>query len=149
MEGRSYSRMEHTVFGVGGGSQDRKEHSFLLNCFYLKKITKKKYHPVLCDLRDSILTKSTFLSDGPAEAPVTNGSTTTVPPLNDDLDIFGPMISNPLPATVMPPAQVCSEMWFYMTTTSKLEIDVPEQSLTENLFFRPGLSKLFLQFHFV
>ncbi|XP_042122252.1 stromal membrane-associated protein 1 isoform X4 [Peromyscus maniculatus bairdii] len=43
--------------------------------------------------------------DGPAEAPVTNGNTTTVPPLNDDLDIFGPMISNPLPATVMPPAQ--------------------------------------------
>nr|XP_012997435.1 stromal membrane-associated protein 1 isoform X2 [Cavia porcellus] len=43
--------------------------------------------------------------DGPAEAPVTNGSTATVPALNDDLDIFGPMISNPLPATVMPPAQ--------------------------------------------
>lgn len=43
--------------------------------------------------------------DGPAEAPVTNGNTTTVPPLSDDLDIFGPMISNPLPATVMPPAQ--------------------------------------------
>ncbi|XP_054577664.1 stromal membrane-associated protein 1 isoform X4 [Eptesicus fuscus] len=43
--------------------------------------------------------------DGPAEAPVTNGNTTTVPALNDDLDIFGPMISNPLPATVMPPAQ--------------------------------------------
>ncbi|XP_012605744.1 stromal membrane-associated protein 1 isoform X3 [Microcebus murinus] len=42
--------------------------------------------------------------DGPAEAPVTNGNT-TVPALNDDLDIFGPMISNPLPATVMPPAQ--------------------------------------------
>lgn len=48
-----------------------------------------------------------FFSDGPAEAPVTNGNTTTVPALNDDLDIFGPMISNPLPATVMPPAQVC------------------------------------------
>uniref|UniRef100_A0A5K1VNR5 Succinate dehydrogenase complex assembly factor 4 n=1 Tax=Macaca mulatta TaxID=9544 RepID=A0A5K1VNR5_MACMU len=42
--------------------------------------------------------------DGPAVAPVTNGNT-TVPPLNDDLDIFGPMISNPLPATGMPPAQ--------------------------------------------
>uniref|UniRef100_A0A2R8P9P8 Small ArfGAP 1 n=1 Tax=Callithrix jacchus TaxID=9483 RepID=A0A2R8P9P8_CALJA len=42
--------------------------------------------------------------DGPAAAPVTNGNT-TVPALNDDLDIFGPMISNPLPATVMPPAQ--------------------------------------------
>ncbi|XP_077911278.1 stromal membrane-associated protein 1 isoform X3 [Halichoerus grypus] len=43
--------------------------------------------------------------DGPAEAPVTNGNTTTLPSLNDDLDIFGPMISNPLPATVIPPAQ--------------------------------------------
>uniref|UniRef100_A0A8C2ULN2 Small ArfGAP 1 n=2 Tax=Chinchilla lanigera TaxID=34839 RepID=A0A8C2ULN2_CHILA len=43
--------------------------------------------------------------DGPAEAPVTNGSTATGPALSDDLDIFGPMISNPLPATVMPPAQ--------------------------------------------
>ncbi|XP_031523027.1 stromal membrane-associated protein 1 isoform X9 [Papio anubis] len=45
-----------------------------------------------------------FYDDGPAVAPVTNGNT-TVPPLNDDLDIFGPMISNPLPATGMPPAQ--------------------------------------------
>ncbi|XP_060987842.1 stromal membrane-associated protein 1 isoform X5 [Dama dama] len=43
--------------------------------------------------------------DGPAEAPVTNGSAVAGPALNDDLDIFGPMISNPLPATVMPPAQ--------------------------------------------
>uniref|UniRef100_A0A8C6CUM9 Small ArfGAP 1 n=1 Tax=Moschus moschiferus TaxID=68415 RepID=A0A8C6CUM9_MOSMO len=43
--------------------------------------------------------------DGPAEAPVTNGSAVTGPALNDDLDIFGPMISNPLPASVMPPAQ--------------------------------------------
>ncbi|XP_046298953.1 stromal membrane-associated protein 1 isoform X3 [Marmota monax] len=48
--------------------------------------------------------------DGPAEAPVTNGNTTTVPALNDDLDIFGPMISNPLPATVMPPAQGTSSV---------------------------------------
>ncbi|XP_006770392.2 PREDICTED: stromal membrane-associated protein 1 [Myotis davidii] len=48
--------------------------------------------------------------DGPAEPPVTNGNTTTVPALNDDLDIFGPMISNPLPATVMPPAQGTSSV---------------------------------------
>lgn len=47
--------------------------------------------------------------DGPAVAPVTNGNT-TVPPLNDDLDIFGPMISNPLPATGMPPAQGTSSV---------------------------------------
>ncbi|XP_069868281.1 stromal membrane-associated protein 1 isoform X3 [Dipodomys merriami] len=48
--------------------------------------------------------------DGPAEAPVTNGNVTTVPALTDDLDIFGPMISNPLPATVMPPAQGASSV---------------------------------------
>ena len=88
---------------------------------------------------------------------MTNGSTTTVPPLNDDLDIFGPMISNPLPATVMPPAQVCGEMWFSVTLLlfEKLqkfnfEIIVPEPLLTENLFFiRPGFGKLVLQFYFV
>ncbi|XP_048209851.1 stromal membrane-associated protein 1 isoform X5 [Perognathus longimembris pacificus] len=48
--------------------------------------------------------------DGPAEAPVTNGNVTTVAALADDLDIFGPMISNPLPATVMPPAQGTSSV---------------------------------------
>ncbi|XP_014439617.1 stromal membrane-associated protein 1 isoform X3 [Tupaia chinensis] len=48
--------------------------------------------------------------DGPSEAPVTNGNTTTAPALSDDLDIFGPMISNPLPATVMPPAQGTSSV---------------------------------------
>lgn len=48
--------------------------------------------------------------DCPAEAPVSNGNTTAVPALNDDLDIFGPMISNPLPATVMPPNQGTSSV---------------------------------------
>uniref|UniRef100_A0A8C5YR44 Small ArfGAP 1 n=1 Tax=Marmota marmota marmota TaxID=9994 RepID=A0A8C5YR44_MARMA len=60
--------------------------------------------------KDSTLIEVFFFSDGPAEAPVTNGNTTTVPALNDDLDIFGPMISNPLPATVMPPAQGTSSV---------------------------------------
>ncbi|XP_027500541.1 stromal membrane-associated protein 1 isoform X1 [Corapipo altera] len=46
--------------------------------------------------------------DGPAEASVTNGGTAAVTALNDDLDIFGPMISNPLPATAVPPAQSTS-----------------------------------------
>ena len=36
---------------------------------------------------------------------MTNGNPATAPALSDDLDIFGPMISNPLPAAVMPPAQ--------------------------------------------
>ncbi|NXA79418.1 SMAP1 protein, partial [Thryothorus ludovicianus] len=46
--------------------------------------------------------------DGPAEASVTNGGTAAVTALNDDLDIFGPMISNPLPAAAVPPAQSSS-----------------------------------------
>ncbi|XP_039202643.1 stromal membrane-associated protein 1 isoform X2 [Crotalus tigris] len=48
--------------------------------------------------------------DGPADSSVTNGSTIAPAPVlnDDDLDIFGPMISNPLPATSIPPAQSAS-----------------------------------------
>ncbi|XP_072856140.1 stromal membrane-associated protein 1 isoform X1 [Pogona vitticeps] len=47
--------------------------------------------------------------DGPADSSVTNGSIVTpATALNDDLDIFGPMISNPLPATSIPPSQTAS-----------------------------------------
>ncbi|XP_044277534.1 stromal membrane-associated protein 1 isoform X3 [Varanus komodoensis] len=47
--------------------------------------------------------------DGPADSCITNGSTVTpATVLNDDLDIFGPMISNPLPATSIPPSQSAS-----------------------------------------
>lgn len=47
------------------------------------------------------------LQDGPAETSVANGGTAAAATaLNDDLDIFGPMISNPLPAAAVPPAQV-------------------------------------------
>ncbi|XP_075454182.1 stromal membrane-associated protein 1 isoform X2 [Ascaphus truei] len=44
--------------------------------------------------------------DCPAEVPVANGSTNNTVALNDDLDIFGPMVSNPLPASTAPPTQV-------------------------------------------
>ncbi|KAJ7341603.1 hypothetical protein JRQ81_005907 [Phrynocephalus forsythii] len=47
--------------------------------------------------------------DGPVDSSVTNGS--IAPPataLNDDLDIFGPMISNPLPATSVASSQAAS-----------------------------------------
>ncbi|XP_069742260.1 stromal membrane-associated protein 1 isoform X2 [Narcine bancroftii] len=37
--------------------------------------------------------------DTPIEAPVANGNTASNTTLNDDLDIFGPMISNPLPTS--------------------------------------------------
>ncbi|XP_051881163.1 stromal membrane-associated protein 1 isoform X2 [Pristis pectinata] len=37
--------------------------------------------------------------DTPIEAPITNGNTTSNTTLNDDLDIFGPMVSNPLPSS--------------------------------------------------
>ncbi|KAM5163450.1 stromal membrane-associated protein 1 isoform 2-T2 [Mantella aurantiaca] len=46
--------------------------------------------------------------DTPAEVPVANGSTSAANTLNDDLDIFGPMISNPLPVSSAPPTQVTS-----------------------------------------
>ncbi|XP_026521006.1 stromal membrane-associated protein 1 isoform X2 [Notechis scutatus] len=48
--------------------------------------------------------------DGPADSSVTNGSTIIPAPIlnDDDLDIFGPMISNPLPAASIPPAQNAS-----------------------------------------
>ncbi|XP_066468526.1 stromal membrane-associated protein 1 isoform X3 [Tiliqua scincoides] len=47
--------------------------------------------------------------DGPADSSNTNGNiTTSATALNDDLDIFGPMVSNPLPATSIPPSQSAS-----------------------------------------
>nr|XP_033792982.1 stromal membrane-associated protein 1 isoform X1 [Geotrypetes seraphini] len=45
--------------------------------------------------------------DGPTDAPVTNGAT-SIGALNDDLDIFGPMISNPLPASTASVSQSTS-----------------------------------------
>ncbi|XP_070589147.1 stromal membrane-associated protein 1 isoform X2 [Erythrolamprus reginae] len=48
--------------------------------------------------------------DGPVDSSVTNGSTIAPAPIlnDDDLDIFGPMISNPLPAASIPSAQNAS-----------------------------------------
>ncbi|XP_058032470.1 stromal membrane-associated protein 1 isoform X1 [Ahaetulla prasina] len=48
--------------------------------------------------------------DGPADSSVTNGSTIAPASVlnDDDLDIFGPMISNPLPAASIPSAQNAS-----------------------------------------
>uniref|UniRef100_UPI00398E7517 stromal membrane-associated protein 1 isoform X2 n=1 Tax=Pristiophorus japonicus TaxID=55135 RepID=UPI00398E7517 len=37
--------------------------------------------------------------DTPIEAPIANGNATSSTTLNDDLDIFGPMVSNPLPTS--------------------------------------------------
>lgn len=52
--------------------------------------------------------------DGPAETSVANGGTAAAATaLNDDLDIFGPMISNPLPAAAVPPSQV-SVIYLYL-----------------------------------
>uniref|UniRef100_A0A8C5QWS6 Small ArfGAP 1 n=1 Tax=Leptobrachium leishanense TaxID=445787 RepID=A0A8C5QWS6_9ANUR len=49
-----------------------------------------------------------YLTDTPADGLVANGSSSNTAALNDDLDIFGPMISNPLPASTATPAQVTS-----------------------------------------
>ncbi|XP_073936340.1 stromal membrane-associated protein 1 isoform X5 [Castor canadensis] len=72
--------------------------------------------------------------DGPAEAPVTNGNTTTLPALNDDLDIFGPMISNPLPATVTPPAQGTSSVPAAATlsTVTSADLDLFTEQTTKS-----------------
>lgn len=64
--------------------------------------------------------------DGPAEAHVTNGSTTSAASLNDDLDIFGPMMSNPLPASSAPTTQG--------TSTNSTTAAVPPASVDLDLF---------------
>ncbi|XP_020855799.1 stromal membrane-associated protein 1 isoform X1 [Phascolarctos cinereus] len=71
--------------------------------------------------------------DGPPEVPVTNGSTTTITTtLNDDLDIFGPMISNPLPATVIPPAQGPPPVPVAATlTTGSVDLDLFTEPTTK------------------
>ncbi|XP_063772854.1 stromal membrane-associated protein 1 isoform X2 [Pseudophryne corroboree] len=58
--------------------------------------------------------------DAPAEVTVANGSTSTAGTLNDDLDIFGPMISNPIPASSAAPTQV--------TSTTPVAVSVPPPS---------------------
>uniref|UniRef100_A0A8C3BY46 Small ArfGAP 1 n=1 Tax=Cairina moschata TaxID=8855 RepID=A0A8C3BY46_CAIMO len=68
--------------------------------FIRDKYEKKKYYD-----KNAV---NTFNVNGPAEASVTNGGTATAAALNDDLDIFGPMISNPLPAAAVSPAQSAS-----------------------------------------
>ncbi|XP_056421814.1 stromal membrane-associated protein 1 isoform X2 [Hyla sarda] len=68
--------------------------------------------------------------DTPAEAPVANGSTSTASTLNDDLDIFGPMISNPLPASSAATTQV--------TTTAPAAASIPPPSGDLDLFTEPS-----------
>ncbi|XP_075058697.1 stromal membrane-associated protein 1 isoform X2 [Mixophyes fleayi] len=64
--------------------------------------------------------------DAPAEVPVANGGTSTAGTLNDDLDIFGPMISNPLPASSATTTQV--------TSTAPAAASVPPSSGDLDLF---------------
>ncbi|KAM4771647.1 stromal membrane-associated protein 1 isoform 2-T2 [Rhinophrynus dorsalis] len=64
--------------------------------------------------------------DAPAEVPVPNGSTSSTATLSDDLDIFGPMVSNPLPASSAPPTQV--------TSTNPVGGTVPSSSGDLDLF---------------
>ncbi|XP_075718123.1 stromal membrane-associated protein 1 isoform X2 [Rhinoderma darwinii] len=68
--------------------------------------------------------------DIPAEVPVANGSTSTASTLNDDLDIFGPMISNPLPASSATTTQV--------TTTAPAAASIPPCSGDLDLFTEPS-----------
>lgn len=68
--------------------------------------------------------------DNPADVLVANGSASTANTLNDDLDIFGPMISNPLPASSAPTTQV--------TTTAPAAASIPSSSGDLDLFTEPS-----------
>nr|XP_028578527.1 stromal membrane-associated protein 1 isoform X2 [Podarcis muralis] len=83
-----------------------------LKCLGVEKLPKKEDQQLELKASPKKVPESTvdlLGLDGPADSSVTNGSITTpAAVLNDDLDIFGPMISNPLPATSIPPAQTAS-----------------------------------------
>ncbi|XP_071998273.1 stromal membrane-associated protein 1 isoform X2 [Engystomops pustulosus] len=68
--------------------------------------------------------------DTPTEMPATNGSASAASTLNDDLDIFGPMISNPLPASSAATTQV--------TTTAPTTSSIPSSSGDLDLFTEPS-----------
>ncbi|XP_053317145.1 stromal membrane-associated protein 1 isoform X2 [Spea bombifrons] len=70
--------------------------------------------------------------DAPAEVPVANGSTSNAGTLNDDLDIFGPMISNPLPASAAPPVQVTSTNSAATTVSSTGDLDLFTDQTTKS-----------------
>ncbi|KAM9317044.1 stromal membrane-associated protein 1 [Gastrophryne carolinensis] len=74
----------------------------------LEKVLKKEpqLEPRASPKRAPEMTVDLLGLDTPAEVPVANGSISTASTLNDDLDIFGPMISNPLPASTVPTTQV-------------------------------------------
>ncbi|XP_032999118.1 stromal membrane-associated protein 1 isoform X1 [Lacerta agilis] len=83
-----------------------------LKCLGVEKLPKKEDQQLELKASPKKVPESTvdlLGLDGPADSSVTNGSITTpAAVLNDDLDIFGPMISNPLPATSIPPSQTAS-----------------------------------------
>ncbi|KAM3932081.1 stromal membrane-associated protein 1 isoform 2-T2 [Leptodactylus fuscus] len=68
--------------------------------------------------------------DTPADVPISNGSMSTASTINDDLDIFGPMISNPLPASSTTTTPV--------TTTAPAASSVPPASGDLDLFTEPS-----------
>ncbi|XP_073531612.1 stromal membrane-associated protein 1 isoform X2 [Phyllobates terribilis] len=68
--------------------------------------------------------------DTPTEVPVANGSASTSSTLNDDLDIFGPMISNPLPSSSATTTQV--------TSTAPAAPSIPQPSGDLDLFTEPS-----------
>ncbi|KAL9864935.1 stromal membrane-associated protein 1 isoform 5-T5 [Geothlypis trichas] len=79
-----------------------------VNAFNPQKKEDQQSEPKASPKKSSEPTIDLLGLDGPAEASVTNGGTAAATALNDDLDIFGPMISNPLPAAAVPPAQSTS-----------------------------------------
>ncbi|XP_073425474.1 stromal membrane-associated protein 1 isoform X3 [Dendrobates tinctorius] len=67
--------------------------------------------------------------DTPTEVPVANGNASTSSTLNDDLDIFGPMISNPLPS---------SASTTQVTSTAPAAPSIPQSSGDLDLFTEPS-----------
>ncbi|XP_028676859.1 stromal membrane-associated protein 1 isoform X1 [Erpetoichthys calabaricus] len=63
--------------------------------------------------------------DAPAGAAITNGNSSTAnSALNDDLDIFGPMVSNPLPSSTTPFTQVTTSKPAASTSATSGDLDL-------------------------
>ncbi|OCT80581.1 stromal membrane-associated protein 1 isoform X2 [Xenopus laevis] len=81
--------------------------------------------------------------DAPVEAPALNGNTSAIAAVNDDLDIFGPMVSNPIPVSAAPPTQVTSTNPASSTVSSSsgdLDLFTDQTTKTEDTQKKP-LSK--------
>ncbi|XP_042189677.1 stromal membrane-associated protein 1 isoform X3 [Callorhinchus milii] len=88
-----------SILGLTGGDQHTESIS----------VTRKKEHAEIKASPQKVAQSIDLLGlDTPVEGPVANGNTSGSTSLKDDLDIFGPMVSNPLPASNAPLPQPVS-----------------------------------------